>query len=116
MKRDRALYFRWHHIMERCYDPNRKDYEYYGRKGIGVDAEWHQFRAFREWFKTELENTALHLFMERSKIVVDRIDPEGNYGPGNCRLITNSENSARVVHERDARGRYIKNGGRHGQD
>lgn len=104
----KTLYNRWHHIMERCYNPSRKDYKYYGEKGVCVCIDWHSFKEFEKWFNQELENTALHLFVERSRIVVDRINPHGWYAPSNCQLITDSENSHKAIKGRDAKGRFVK--------
>lgn len=110
MSRDKftkQLYNRWHHIMERCYCKYRKDYKYYGAKGISVDAEWHWFGSFYQWF-VEILNFKTMAGFKFEDLVVDRIDPTKNYGPGNCRLITVRENAKLSIKRRDSRGRFAK--------
>ena len=50
-----------------------------------------KFEPFRDW---SLSNGY------SSELVIDRIDPSKNYEPSNCRWITGSENSKRVVHNK----------------
>ena len=40
---------RWKHMKERCENPKRKDYKYYGGKGVAVCEAWHDYRTFRKW-------------------------------------------------------------------
>lgn len=40
------LYNLWHGMIARCYDPNNKNYQYYGAKGVTVCWKWRCF----EWF------------------------------------------------------------------
>ena len=104
-KHRRRVYMRWHHIFERCYNPKRKDYKYYGGKGIGVDSAWHNFGNFFAWYEVQ---TMLHRNVgdNAEVLVVDRIDETGYYSPWNCRLLTAAENSRRAIHARDSRGRF----------
>lgn len=41
-------YQAWRSMMNRCNDPNHYQYRYYGRKGIKVAPEWHDFDVFLE--------------------------------------------------------------------
>lgn len=97
---NKQLYGRWRHILERCYCPWRKDYKYYGAKGVGVSEEWHEYGNFKDWFVNTLSGR------ECDGLVVDRIDPRYGYGPNNCRLITVRENAQRAIKCRDAKGRF----------
>jgi hypothetical protein len=46
-KSDRGrAYNVWCNIMHKCYDLKHENYVYYGGRGIGVDARWHNFDQF----------------------------------------------------------------------
>ncbi len=77
------LYRIWSCMKTRCYNKNRKDYKYYGGRGISVCNEWKSdFAAFRKWSLSSGYSDNLTL---------DRIDPDGNYCPSNCRWATAKE-------------------------
>lgn len=106
--KNHELYSRWHTMHARCYQVGDKNYRYYGLHGIIVCKEWHRFKAFRDWFNNEYEKASDYIrSIAKRNVVVDRIDPKGNYEPNNCRLITNSENSKRAIHMRDKYGRFV---------
>lgn len=74
------LFHKWASMKDRCYNKNAKQYKYYGGRGISVCEEWRSsFLAFREWSLKNGYNEGLSL---------DRIDPNKNYCPENCRWIT----------------------------
>lgn len=103
----KTLYNRWKHIAERCTNPKRKDYKYYGAKGVRLAGEWHTFQKFYEWFVdsafTYAFENQVDFYEVYSIVVVDRIDPSKNYCEENCRLITQTENLKRVVHKKGKR-------------
>ena len=73
----------WHNMKSRCYSAYRKDYKYYGGKGVEVCDEWiNDYFAFQNW--------ALNNGYE-DNLTIDRIDSNGNYEPSNCRFITLEE-------------------------
>jgi len=72
----------WANMMHRCYNPNAKGYKYYGGRGIEVCAEWHYFPNF-------LIDMRRRPSPEHQ---LDRIDPDGNYEPGNCRWVRKTTN------------------------
>ncbi len=71
----------WDSMKQRCLNQNSPDYSRYGGRGITVCERW--LNSF-EWFLEDLG--------ERPEgRTLDRIDPDGNYEPGNCRWATASE-------------------------
>lgn len=78
------LYNSWRAMLARCANPSNKDFRYYGGKGVKV--VWESFAAFREWALAS---------GYRPGLVIDRINTDGHYEPGNCQWITPLENTAR---------------------
>lgn len=77
-------------MKNRCYNPNNHKRPYYYDKGIQVCKEWvSDIVAFSAWCYASGWEEGL---------TIDRIDPDGDYSPENCRFITREENSARVIH------------------
>lgn len=79
-------------MKRRCTNPNCKDYQYYGGRGITICNEWrNNFQAFYDWAMS-------HGYSE--ELSIDRINHNGNYCPENCQWITVSENSKKSNIER----------------
>lgn len=77
------LYDVWHGMKARCYRSTHPHYSDYGGRGISVCDEWaDSFSAFAEWALS-------HGYDEnapKGKCTLDRIDPDGDYCPENCRF------------------------------
>jgi hypothetical protein len=62
-------------MKNRCLNPNARDYAYYGGRGVKVCRRWLNFGNFLADMGRRPDPTA----------TLDRIDPDGDYQPGNCR-------------------------------
>lgn len=72
-------------VLDRCYNPNDKNFKTYGGKGIKVCQEWIENpKLFELW---SLENGY------KDNLTIDRIDSNKDYCPENCQWITLSDNA-----------------------
>lgn len=77
------LYGVWCGMKLRCNNPHNKSYPRYGGRGIGVCKEWSEsFASFMAWAKAN---------DYREGLTIDRINPDGNYEPSNCRWVTTAQ-------------------------
>lgn len=70
-------------MKSRCYCVTNNKYYNYGAKGVTVCDGWkNDFMSFYDW---AINNGY------KEDLTIDRIDPNGNYEPSNCRWVTNLE-------------------------
>ena len=80
MSPENNLRYRFKNMKNRCYNPNDKDYKWYGAKGITIAPEWMaDHNNFVEW---AMANGF------REGLQIDRIDSNKGYTPDNCRWVT----------------------------
>lgn len=100
-----SIYKRWATMMQRCYNPNSTAYKYYGACGVIVYDYWHDPKNF-------IIDILASIGEPPPKRVLDRIDNDGNYEPGNVRWATLSESnknrgpSVWQTRERTSDGRF----------
>lgn len=72
-------YHIWNSMLQRCYSPKHPSYPSYGGRGISVCDSW---RADFMNFRKDMGPRPSKLYS------LDRIDPNGNYQPGNVQWAT----------------------------
>lgn len=78
----RPEYRVWASMIQRCHNERDPSYHWYGGRGILVCQDWRQsFEAFYRDMGPRPDPS----------LSIDRIDNDGNYGPGNCRWATKSQ-------------------------
>lgn len=70
------LYNIWKCMRQRCNNPKNPSYPRYGGKGVTICDEWNDYQGFRNWALSNGYDDTLS---------IDRINPDGNYCPKNCR-------------------------------
>ena len=79
-------YISWMAMKQRCNDSTRKDYKYYGGRGISYDPKWENFvQFFRDMGDPPKDRWT------GERLSLDRKDVNKNYTKDNCKWATRSE-------------------------
>lgn len=76
------LYQTWKSMLKRCENSNCTTFHNYGKRGIKVCDEWHDYLTFKEWALSS---------GYKENLTIDRINVNGNYTSDNCRWVTPKE-------------------------
>lgn len=94
------LYRTWAAIIDRCYNSKDKYYHIYGGKGVRIYDKWRKdFMCFHDYVSDAMGFIG--------GLSIDRIDPEGDYRPGNIRWANNTQqNTNKAKRNRRCSSKY----------
>lgn len=79
-------------MITRCENPHNASWKTYGGRGISICKEWRSsFQSFYDWAMS-------HGYSD--DLTIDRIDNDRGYSPDNCQFITKSENTKKMIRDR----------------
>lgn len=82
-------------MIGRCYDAESVAFPWYGGRGITVHERWHDLATFVADIEADIGPRPEGRYLSGTPLYsLDRIDPDGNYEPGNLRWATAKEQRA----------------------
>lgn len=81
----KRLYYIYRGMLNRCYKPSCKEYQYYGIRGITVCDEWQGEQGFSNFKNWALNNNY------QDDLEIERKDNDKGYYPENCKWATRTE-------------------------
>lgn len=80
-------------MIDRCYNPECKEYKYYGLVGVYTEDKWHEFNGFLEDIEL-IDGWDLEKYKNRELVLDKDIKFEGNklYSKETCKWVTREDN------------------------
>ena len=95
------MYQVWTDMIKRCYDKNNSSYVRYGKIGVKVSEEWHNFSIFfydaiqlPGWDKEKFINKLL--FIDKDKLQLNKPNNSKIYSKVTCCWLTRAENNSLI--------------------
>lgn len=89
---EHPLHGTWKNMLNRCRNPKLKCYKNYGSRGIRVCERWQGAYGFKHFLEDMGEKPDYRTYASGVPLYsLDRIDPDGDYEPSNCRWATAKE-------------------------
>ena len=88
-------------MKSRCNNPKNQSYRWYGSKGIKVCDEWSAPDGASKFISWALSHGY------EDGLSIDRINPDADYSPENCRWVSKEINSARMDRYRKGKNSEI---------
>ncbi len=95
--RSHYLYKTFRGMTERCYNPKAINYNNYGGRGIRIHSSWKDPKGFITWIEVNLGKRP-------EGYTLDRVDPNGDYEPGNVKW---SSRNTQNKNQRNRRRLYL---------
>ena len=95
--RQKRLYSIHSRMKSRCYNTNDTSYKWYGGKGIKICDQWLGKCGFINFYTWAID----HGYTD--DLTIDRINPDSDYTPENCRWISKIQNSINASHIRSTK-------------